>query len=274
MGFDPGVAGMAHLARAPETNHPRSESVRAWRPARVGGLFLAGRTARYAVEPAGNWVIGAVTAGQMRAGAKSGRELFGPGDLCVWPGDAAHDGDSPDGRGWDARLIILDAELMAEIPAGTTHRRQEGRLFGGFMRLHQASQDVDDTIESELLDWLDDLAGPVGDGGGRPPSQAVRIARQVDPRRYTQPMSLEALASAAATDKYSLAKSFKRELGVAPHRYLIGRRVAVAQRSLAAGLSISEAALAAGFFDQSHLNRHFTRRLGFTPAQLVRALRH
>ena len=266
---------MAHLKRAPETTDEGPDAVQAWRPAPVGGLFLSGRTQRYAVEPAGNWVIGAVTSGHLRAGGKDRREMFGPGDLCIWPGDAAHDGDSPDGGGWNARLIILDAELMAEVPAGTTHRRQDSRLFAGFVRLHEASQNAEDTIESELLDWLDELAGPVSDGGGgRTPSRAVRLALQMLDDELTDPMSLDALAAATATDKYSLAKSFKRELGVAPHRYLIGRRVAVAQRGLAAGLSISEAALAAGFFDQSHLNRHFTRRLGFTPAQLVRALRH
>jgi len=40
-----------------------------------------------------------------------------------------------------------------------------------------------------------------------------------------------------------------------------------------AGEAPVQAALACGFADQSHLNRHFTRAYGYTPGVLARALR-
>jgi AraC-like DNA-binding protein len=58
-----------------------------------------------------------------------------------------------------------------------------------------------------------------------------------------------------------------------PHAYLRQVRVERAKEMLAAGLSISEVALAVGFFDQSHLTRYFKRILGLTPGTYATAIR-
>ncbi|MEK8105021.1 AraC family transcriptional regulator [Micromonospora sp. M12] len=50
-----------------------------------------------------------------------------------------------------------------------------------------------------------------------------------------------------------------------PHSYLTGRRVELARRLLLAGQRPVEAAVAAGFFDQAHLTRHFRRFVGVSP---------
>jgi AraC-like DNA-binding protein len=58
---------------------------------------------------------------------------------------------------------------------------------------------------------------------------------------------------------------------VSPHSFQIGQRVIRARRLLEAGMSAAEAAVMTGFVDQSHLHRHFTRRLGITPGRYARA---
>ena len=63
-----------------------------------------------------------------------------------------------------------------------------------------------------------------------------------------------------------LVRAFSREYGMPPHRYLTGRRVDLARRYLLDGHPPAEVATLAGFYDQSHLNRHFRRMLGVTPA--------
>jgi AraC-like DNA-binding protein len=250
-------------------------SVSAWRPAPAGGLFLAGRTRRYAIEPAGSWVVGAITSGAMRAHGAGTELLFEPGDICVWPGDVAHRGEAAGGDAWEARLIIVDPEIGAALPRPTPQLLRDERLFHSFLDLHRGAEvGVAEEAEPALVEWLWDVSEPTApDSPGRTPSRAVRLARELLDDQMGQPLSLDRLARAAGTDKFQLAKMFKRELGIAPHRYLIGRRLTAVQQSLASGASIADAAAAAGFFDQSHLHRHFTRRLGFTPAQFVRALK-
>mgnify|MGYP006196673793 CR=1 FL=1 len=76
-----------------------------------------------------------------------------------------------------------------------------------------------------------------------------------------------------------LVRTFTREFGLPPHRYLTGRRVDLARRLLLDGLPPALVAPAVGFYDQSHLTRHFRRMLGTPPGTYARsgpsrALRH
>jgi AraC family transcriptional regulator len=61
--------------------------------------------------------------------------------------------------------------------------------------------------------------------------------------------------------------------GVAPHNWLLARRVEVAKERLRDDrLSLLDVALACGFADQSHLTRVFTRVVGVSPGAWRRAL--
>jgi AraC-like DNA-binding protein len=61
---------------------------------------------------------------------------------------------------------------------------------------------------------------------------------------------------------------FRRIVGLAPHQYLLRRRLQHAQQLLSAateGCSIADVAAGAGFADQAHLARHFRRAYGVSP---------
>lgn len=66
-----------------------------------------------------------------------------------------------------------------------------------------------------------------------------------------------------------LVRVFSRTYGMAPHQYLIGRRVDLARRLLADRHTAADAANLSGFHDQSHMTRHFRRILGITPGALT-----
>ena len=66
-----------------------------------------------------------------------------------------------------------------------------------------------------------------------------------------------------------LVRAFTRRFGMPPHAYLTGRRVDAARRLLLRGLPAAEVAVAVGFYDQSHLTRHFKRHLATTPGRFV-----
>lgn len=82
---------------------------------------------------------------------------------------------------------------------------------------------------------------------------------------YKAPIRLEDLAAIAKVGVVRLVTSFRREVGTPPHRYQCDLRVRVAQDLLRQGMSPAAAALEAGFFDQSHMARHFRRLCGATP---------
>lgn len=71
---------------------------------------------------------------------------------------------------------------------------------------------------------------------------------------------------------FHFIRRFKLEMGLTPHKYLMQYRLSLAKRLLNSRFSIAEAAQAAGFYDQSHLDRCFKKSVGLSPRDYRRAL--
>ena len=103
--------------------------------------------------------------------------------------------------------------------------------------------------------------------GGLPPGAMRRVREHVE-MHLSESIDLATLAAIAGLSLYHFARAFRRSAGVAPHQYLVQRRVERAQDLLArTELSLAEIALATGFSDQSHFARHFRQMFGITPGQ-------
>ncbi|MEU8530932.1 AraC family transcriptional regulator, partial [Streptomyces sp. NPDC048629] len=82
--------------------------------------------------------------------------------------------------------------------------------------------------------------------------------------------TLERLAAELGTSPFALLRAFRETYGMPPHTWLTDARVRRARRLLDAGTPPAEAAVAVGFTDQPHLNRHFTRSVGVPPGAYQR----
>lgn len=79
-------------------------------------------------------------------------------------------------------------------------------------------------------------------------------------------LSLENIAAELNLSHYYFCALFKQSMGVSPWQYVIGQRVERAKELLKnRDLSIAEVALACGFSNQSHLNKHFRSATGIAP---------
>lgn len=90
---------------------------------------------------------------------------------------------------------------------------------------------------------------------------------------HQREISMAALARGIALSAWRFSRVFRQQIGVSPRRYLCEIRVRRAQELISAGLPLAEIAAAVGFYDQSHLNRHFKRVTGITPGRYARTLR-
>lgn len=84
-------------------------------------------------------------------------------------------------------------------------------------------------------------------------------------------VSLADLTRLAGCSAFHLARAFRSRAGIAPHQYQTQMRVAHARKLLRDGVPAADAALQAGFADQSHLSRHFKRIVGMTPGAYAAA---
>ena len=94
------------------------------------------------------------------------------------------------------------------------------------------------------------------------------IARFID-ANFADRLTLDELAARAGLSVFRFVTVFRKEVGVSPHRYLCKVRVQAAQSLLRTGVRPSIAATEVGFFDQSHLCRHFRAVCGMTPGQYL-----
>jgi AraC-like DNA-binding protein len=80
------------------------------------------------------------------------------------------------------------------------------------------------------------------------------------------------LERAADLDRWSLARQFRAAFGTSPSRFRTMRQLDQVRRLMRSGTSLADAALAAGFADQSHMARQFKRAYGLTPARWLTAI--
>jgi AraC-like DNA-binding protein len=197
--------------------------------------------------------------------------------ICVNPGEV-HDGASVGGQARAWRRVYLDPSTLVREIGDEIKERAEvvrpvlqdtvlARLFARLFACIAAPCRDELACEENLLRCLARLfrehgvRRPVAAG----PSPA--LARALD-RLHSQPdepLSLGELAALSGVSRFKFLRAFARATGITPHAYQIQLRVRMAQRLLRAGRTVAEASLRAGFADQSHLTRCFTRQLGVTP---------
>ena len=209
------------------------------------------------------------------------------------PGEV-HDGRPLSGgtRRWrmvhiaPSALALLVGESGQELVRPVLHDPRLYQLIADLMQrwstaTHAANR-TDGSLEALWPDTLEEALARVGGEllqahghrapaqGARPPMQQVReclLDRLQDPPRLAE------LAAANGLSRFQLVRGFSDAHGLPPFAWLQQQRLRLAQRCIADGMALSEAAFACGFADQSHLNRLFMRCFGFTPGQWQRACR-
>ena len=120
-------------------------------------------------------------------------------------------------------------------------------------------------------------------GGMRPMSRPVRgglapwqerRARELLCANIKRGVALKEVARECGLSVGYFSHSFRRTLGVAPHKWLIEQRVVLSKEKLRDdGLSLSDVAMECGFSDQSHLTRVFRQTVGVSPGAWRRAFK-
>lgn len=196
--------------------------------------------------------------------------------VAILPPGVAHNGrPAPGADAFTKRVLYLDADFLPESLIGAAVDQttiDDPGLRRALAAFHAELEDRPDPFEADLRLALigERLSGHLGPDRLVSPDPEGGIARRL--REYldanaTEPITLTAAARQLDRSKPHLVRSFTAAYGLGPHAYLIGKRIEAARKMLLAGVPPSEAAVAAGFYDQSHLTRHFKRHTSVPPAR-------
>jgi len=238
--------------------------------------------------------IGRMVEGGQLSWSGIGQVEAAAGDVMAANPNEVHDGIVSRGRPRAWRMVYLDPATVARHAGGGLVRQEiafpvktcprMGALVDRLLALandaETASAEAPAALEEALAAVLDAALG-AGLPGGRPERPVERsetAALSVPVRRVlerihdrpAEPATLDEFAALSGLGRFQVLRRFRAELGITPYNYLTQYRVRLARRLILSGSPLGEAALDAGFADQSHLTRAFTRQIGLPPGRYVK----
>jgi len=99
-----------------------------------------------------------------------------------------------------------------------------------------------------------------------------RVAKELIEAHIDGTLALSRIAESCGLSTSHFAHAFKVSVGMAPHKWLLHRRVERAKHLLTRPVSLTDIALECGFADQSHSTRVFRAATGQSPGAWKRSL--
>ena len=238
--------------------------------------YFRGRA--YAPHRHDTYAIGYTMAGVQCFDYGGGARESLPGQIVALHPDERHDGRAGTDAGFHYRMLYVEPVLLAAALGGRAIPFVRGgvstdpRLRRAVQRaLEDFADPVEELRRTELLDALARALVAVT-GGAEPARPALDLpalsrARAVLSTPRGRAPGNGALERASGLDRWSLARQFRAAYGTSPYRYFVMRRLERTRALIRAGMPLAEAALAAGFADQSHMTRQFTLAYGLPPGR-------
>jgi AraC-like DNA-binding protein len=278
----PATLSAIHTGRLERSCGPRGDTIRVG--AGTAGIerveaFFGGR----AFDPHRHdtYAIGVTTRGVQLFHYRGAQRRCLPGQLHVVHPDETHDGGPATAEGFGYRILYIEPALV-QAALGGRPLPFVAEPVQDFSPQTAALRDLLADIDEPLDDVgragaaaaiADALAAAAGhaEAAGTIALAAVSAVREhlaAHPAEETRAHVLERIAG---IDRWTIARHFRAAFGTSPDRYRIMRRLEVARAAIVAGAPLADAAVTAGFADQSHMTRHFKRAYGITPGRWAAA---
>jgi AraC-like DNA-binding protein len=196
--------------------------------------------------------------------------------------DEIHDGSPATETGFRYRIAYLDPSLIQKALVGKPlpfvadpivdlTPAQRGLLW----RIWEMNDEIDDLGQAEITvdvaDALEMASAAYMRSRRMLPIKSLQRVRDTIAAAPASPRTAKDLEHLTGLDRWTLARDFRAAFGTSPSRFRTMRQLDQVRRVVKSGVPLAEAALEAGFSDQSHMSRMFKRAFGLTPARWAAA---
>jgi AraC-like DNA-binding protein len=130
------------------------------------------------------------------------------------------------------------------------------------------------TIREKLLDMLETPSMRTAPQNAMPDKNNLGEIEKMAHSIAAEPAEsypLQAMANQAGCTLWHFLRTFRKTVGVTPHVWQIACRLRQLRQFLRTDTALADAAVSAGFFDQSHMQHLFKRYHGITPVAFRKA---
>ncbi len=255
----------------------------------MGLLKARFRRHRYELHTHPTYVIALITGGCESVRVSRRRVVAPANTVLVVNPEECHDGEAGCEDGWAYRTFYPSVDLMTEvagelgkasIPLFPSPVMTDPVLAQLLAEAHRsaACSDEEGSEETMLLAVRHLILG-YADGRRAARTQAhagsvrrMAVYRDMIESDLADRYELARFAGATCVTRFQVIRDFKQMTGFTPAAFVRDRRVQLASRLIRDGDTLANAAMVAGFADQSHLCRAFKLSHGFTPGMLRKAV--
>lgn len=214
-------------------------------------------------------ILGLVDVGMRGIVLPDGFRHIEAGEGFIIPPDTAHAfAASTDGA---HRILVIEPGAFPPWQASVVRDDAWSAAFTALHAAAEAGQPDTAGLCRALLDETDRLALRAAPTAPMP--RPLRTARRLTGERLAETLDLQTLGRETGLSPFHLHRLYRRTYGLTPAEHRLEARLRLARRLILNGIAIAEAAAAAGFADQSHLNRAFRKLMGTSPGHWARQMR-
>jgi AraC-like DNA-binding protein len=222
--------------------------------------------------------IGAIDRGEVIYEVDGQKARLGPGALALINPDTLHACNPVGSQARSYFMLYLETSWCAKVQKtlfSTDVFLPLDRICLDHEHLFRRYRQLMDRLlggranESELVAFSRALFLRTCQAGEPTPPVRLRI-EQLKKELSTDlrhPLPLETLARRHGINPYTLLRQFKKATGVTPHAFRLNRQISRARELLRRGMDPATVATECGFYDQSHMHRHFRAMTTVTPGE-------
>lgn len=229
------------------------------------------------------YVIGFVEGGKRHLWCKGQEYDLTAGDLILFNPRDNHYCAPINGEILDYRAVNINLDVMMRVVKEITGKEFVPHFTQNVVYQSDITQSISDLYDAILTrapklkkeealfflleQVLRECAAPFDEIKISEPNRQIKMLCGYMEEHFDRNVTLDELLSMTSFGKSYLLRSFTKQVGVSPYRYLQTVRLEKAKKFLEEGIAPIDAASMAGFSDQSHFTNFFKEFIGLTPKQ-------